>query len=109
VAATVRAPPFADAPAAAIISTPAPASTTWPALAVAPLILRWRVPDSRRDLTRNRAAVSRVLANGRIDPDAARMILWAMDLAAAALPAERAGSLRHAHNPDVSYHVPIHP
>src|SRR5271169_3922869 len=52
------------------------------------LILRWRVPESRRDLTRNRAEVSRVLATGRLDFDTARMIFWAMDLAAAALPAE---------------------
>src|SRR5580704_14401729 len=54
------------------------------------LILRWRVPDSRRDLARNRAEVSRVLATERIDPDAARMILWAMDLITAAPPVEPA-------------------
>jgi hypothetical protein len=73
------------------------------------LILRWRVPDSRRDLTRNQAEVNRVLATERIDPDAARMILWAMDLTAAVLPAERTSRQRRAHNPRVSYHVPINP
>src|SRR5271157_2394312 len=52
------------------------------------LLLRWRVPDSRRDLTRNRAEVSRVLATGRMDFDTARMIFWAIDLTAAVLPAE---------------------
>jgi hypothetical protein len=54
------------------------------------LILRWRVPESRRDLTRNRAEVSRILATGRIDFETARMIFWALDLTAAVLPAERA-------------------
>jgi hypothetical protein len=73
------------------------------------LFLRWRVPDSRRDLTRNRAEVSRVLATGRIDFDTARMIFWAMDLTVATLPAEPATRPRHAHNPNVSYHVPINP
>jgi hypothetical protein len=73
------------------------------------LILRWRVPDSRRDLARNRAEVSRVLATGRIDFDTARMIFWAMDLTAATLAAEPAARPRRAHNPNVSYHVPINP
>ena len=71
------------------------------------LILRWRVPDSRRDLTRNRAEVSRVLATGRIDFDTARMIFWAMDLTAATLTSERASRPRPAHNPNVSYHVSL--
>jgi hypothetical protein len=53
------------------------------------LILRWRVPDSRRDLARNRGEVSRVVATGRIDFDTARMIFWAMDLTAAASPPSR--------------------
>ena len=102
-------PPFADAPAAAITLTPAPASTTWLGHDAVPFILRWRVPDSRRDLARNRAEVSRVLGTGRIDFDTARMIYWAIDLTAAALPAEPASRLRRAHNPNVSYHVPINP
>ena len=73
------------------------------------VILRWRVPDSRHDLARNRAEVSRVLATGRMDFDTARMIFWAMDLAAAALPIEPASGLRRARNPNVSYHVPVNP
>jgi len=35
------------------------------------------------------------------------MMLWAMDLTAAALPAERAARPRPAHNPNVSYQVPL--
>jgi len=73
------------------------------------LILRWRVPDSRRDLTRNRAEVSRVLATGRMDLYTARVLFWAMDLTAAVLPPERASRPRRAHNPNVSYHVPLNP
>ena len=73
------------------------------------LFLRWRVPDSHRDLTRNRAEVNRILSTGRIDFDTARMIFWAMDLSAAALPAERAVRPRRPHNPNVFYHVPINP
>ena len=44
------------------------------------LVLRWRVPESPRDLALARAEVNRVLATGRIDPDAALLMLWAMDL-----------------------------
>ena len=73
------------------------------------LILRWHVPDSRRGLACNRAEVSRVVSTGRIDFDAARMIFWAMDLTAAALPAEPASRPRRAHNHNVSYHVPLNP
>src|SRR5271165_2694234 len=73
------------------------------------LILRWRVPDSRRDLARNRAEVNRVVATGRMDFDTARMIFWAMDLTAATLPAEPASRPRRAHNPNVSYYVPLNP
>src|SRR5450432_163282 len=53
------------------------------------LILRWRVPDSRRDLARNRAEVNRLVATGRLDFDTARMLFWAVNLAAATFPAER--------------------
>jgi hypothetical protein len=73
------------------------------------LVLRWRVPESPRDLALNRAEVNRVLATGRIDFDTARMIFWALDLTAAALPAEPAARLPRAHNPNVSYHVPVNP
>ena len=51
--------------------------------------LRLLVPETLRDLACNWAEVDRVLATERIDPDAARMILWAMDLTADALPTER--------------------
>jgi hypothetical protein len=73
------------------------------------LILRWRVPDSRRDLARNRAEVSRVVATGRIDFDTARMLFWAMDLTAASLPAEPTTRFRRSHNSNVSYHVSLNP
>jgi|HubBroStandDraft_6_1064221.scaffolds.fasta_scaffold48598_3 hypothetical protein len=70
---------------------------------------RLLVAETSRDLAYNRAEVCRVLATERIDPDAARMILWAMDLTAATLPAERAARLPRAHNSNVSYYVPISP
>jgi|SRR5450755_2332603 len=73
------------------------------------LILRWHVPDSRRDLACNRAEFSRVLATGRLDFDTARMIFWAMDLTAATLPEEPAARPRPTRNPNVSYHVPLNP
>src|SRR5271165_6584670 len=70
---------------------------------------RLLVAETPRDLAYNQAEVCRVLATERIDPDAARMILWAMDLTAAALRAEWASRLRRARNPNVSCHVPISP
>jgi len=53
------------------------------------LILRFRVPETSRDLSWNKGAINRVLATERIDPDAALLMLWAMDLTTAVL---RAGS-----------------
>jgi hypothetical protein len=44
------------------------------------LVLRCRVPDSRRELALNRAEVNRVVATGRIDFDTSRMLFWAMDI-----------------------------
>ncbi len=41
------------------------------------------VPETLCDLAYNEAEVRRVLATERIDPDEARMILWAMDFTAA--------------------------
>ncbi len=73
------------------------------------LLLRWRVPDSRLDLARNREEVNRVVATGRLDSQTARMLFWALDLTAASLPLERAPRLRRAHNPNVFYHVPVNP
>ncbi len=71
-----------------------------------PRALRLLVPETLRDLACNWLEVNRVLATERIDPDAARMILWAMDLTSSILPAEPDTCLRLANNPNVSYHVP---
>ncbi len=46
---------------------------------------------------------------GSVDFATARLMLWAMDLTAAALPAEPKPRLRRAHNPNVFYYVPIKP
>ena len=61
------------------------------------------VPMNLRDLAMNRAETLRVINTGSVDFATARMLLWAMDLAAATLPAERAARPRPAHNPNVSY------
>ncbi len=53
-------------------------------------IPRIRVPMNRRDLALNRAEVLRVINSGAVDFATARLMLWAMDLTAAALPKERA-------------------
>ena len=53
-------------------------------------IPRLRVPMNRRELTLNRAEVLRVINTGSVDFATARMMLWALDLTAAALPAEPA-------------------
>src|SRR5271169_7127437 len=68
---------------------------------------RLLVAETPRDLAYNQAEVCRVLATERIDPDAARMMLWAMDLTAAVLPAESA--LLRRTNPRIFYHVDIKP
>ena len=73
------------------------------------LLLRWRVPDSRLDLARNREEVNRVVATGRLDSQTARMLFWALDLTAASLPLERSPRPHRAHNPNVFYHVPVNP
>ena len=41
------------------------------------LILRFRLPETARDLAWNKAEINRVLATERIDPDAALLMLWA--------------------------------
>ena len=61
-------------------------------------------PMNRRELAMNRAEVMRVINTGSVDFATARMLLWAMDLTAANLPAEPA---RRSHNPNVFYYVPI--
>jgi len=72
-------------------------------------IPRLRVPMTPRDLALNRAEVLRVVTAGGLDFATARLMLWAMDLTAAALPAEPASRPRPAHNSNVSYHVPLNP
>ena len=72
-------------------------------------IRRLCVPMNRRDLALNRAEVLRVINTARVDFATARMMLWAMDLTAAALPIEPTARLRRARNPNVSYYVPIKP
>ncbi len=70
-------------------------------------IPRLRTPINRRDLALNRAEVLRVINSGYVDFATARLMLWAMDLTAAALPAEPKTRLRRASNPNVFYYVPI--
>jgi hypothetical protein len=76
------------------------------------LILRLRVPETLRDLSWNETEMNRILATERLDPDTARMILWAMDLSAISLRAESA-SLRRTQNraPNLNklYDVPATP
>ena len=75
------------------------------------LILRFRVPETSRDLAWNKSEINRVLATERLDPDAALMILWAMDLTAETLPAKPARRPRPAQNrapnPNGIYDVPL--
>ena len=73
-------------------------------LACVPRLL---VPMNRCDLAANRAEVLRVVNSGAVDFATARMMLWAMDLAAAALPAETNSGRRDSRNPNVFYYVPI--
>ena len=63
------------------------------------LILRFRVPETSRDLAWNKAEINRVLATERIDPDAALMMLWAMDLTAETIRPESPSRPRRAPNP----------
>src|SRR5271169_940071 len=77
------------------------------------LILRFRVPETSRDLAWNKAEINRVLATERIDPDAALLMLWAMDLTTFALRAESACRPRRtqnrASNPNGIYDVALNP
>ncbi|HEY4931899.1 MAG TPA: hypothetical protein VII23_10035 [Terriglobales bacterium] len=66
-------------------------------------IPRLRVPMTPRDLALNRAEVLRVVNSGTLDFASARMLLWAMDLTAEALPAEPASRLRRTDNSNVSH------
>ena len=77
------------------------------------VVPRLRVPETSRDLAWNQTEINRVLATERIDPDAALMILWAMDLTAEALRAESACRPRHSKNrvsnPNGIYDVALNP
>ena len=77
------------------------------------LNLRLRVPETSRDLAWNKIELNRVLATERIDPDAALMMLWAMDLTAESLRAESACRPRRpqnrASNPNGIYDVALNP
>src|SRR5271157_5323668 len=70
-------------------------------------IPRLCVPMNRHDLALNRAEVLRVVTSGAVDFATARLMLWAMDLTAAALPAQSATRRHSAHNPNIFYYVPI--
>ncbi len=72
-------------------------------------IPRLLVPMTQRDLALNRAEVLRVVNSGTVDFATARMMLWAMDLAAAALPAETDTCQRRSRNPNIFYYVPVTP
>jgi hypothetical protein len=52
-------------------------------------ISRLRVPMTPRDLALNRSEVLRVVTYGALDFASARLMLWAMDLTAEALPPSR--------------------
>src|ERR1017187_3951596 len=77
------------------------------------LILRLRVPETARDLAWNKIELNRILATERLDPDAALMMLWAMDLTAETLRAESARRPRRAQNRASNhnriYDVPLNP
>jgi hypothetical protein len=70
-------------------------------------IPRLRVPMNQRDLALNRAEVLRVVNSGSVDFATARLMLWAIDLTAATLPAEPTARPPRAYNPNISYYVPI--
>ena len=67
------------------------------------------VPMNLRDLAMNRAETLRVISTGSVDFASARLMLWAMDLAAAVLPVEPKTHPHRARNPNVFYYVPVKP
>ena len=76
-------------------------------------VLRLRVPETFRDLDWNRAEINRLLSTERVDPEAALLMLWAMDLATTALHAESACRPRRAQNrasnPNGIYELALNP
>ena len=77
------------------------------------VIPRLRVPETSRDLAWNKIELNRLLATERIDPDAALMMLWAMDLTTETLRDESARRPRRAQkrasNPNEIYDVTLTP
>jgi len=77
------------------------------------VIPRLRVPETSRDLAWNKIEINRVLATERIDPDAALMILWAMDLTTETLRDESSDrpsrTQNRASNPNGIYDVALNP
>ena len=72
-------------------------------------IPRFRVPMTLRELALNRSEDLRVVTAGSVDFATARLMLWAMDLTATALPAEPTTRLRRIRKHNVFYYVPIKP
>ncbi len=72
-------------------------------------IPRLRGIMDQRDLASNRAEVLRVVNTGSVDFATARMLFWAMDIAAATFPAGQPTRVRRANNPNIFYYVPIKP
>ncbi len=70
-------------------------------------IPRLRVPVTPSDLALNRAEIHRVINTGSVDFATARLMLWAMDLTAAALPAEPKTRVHRHRNPNLFYYVPL--
>ncbi len=72
-------------------------------------IPRLRVPMNRGDVNLNRIEIMRVINTGSVDFATARMLFFAMDLAAATFPAEPATRPHRASNPNVFYYIPVKP
>jgi|HubBroStandDraft_4_1064222.scaffolds.fasta_scaffold13770_2 hypothetical protein len=77
------------------------------------VILRFRVPETFRDLAWNKIEINRVLATERIHPEAALLMLWAMDLTTGILRAGSTCRPRRAKNrpsnPNKIYDVALKP
>lgn len=71
-------------------------------------IPRLRFAVSARDMALNHAEVARVIATGRIDPDTARTMRWAMQLISSFFRAEqRLARQNCTPKPNDFYHVPL--
>ena len=72
-------------------------------------IPRIRPIETPRDLARNRAELNRVVATGLIDFDTARVMFWALDLAATTFRDEAALRRQRIDKSNGIYHVPASP